>query len=256
MQAHINKSLALKNELQALKNESQALRNELQAHRNKSLALKNELHALRNKSKALKNESQETFNNESPQTNESQQTNESRAFKKNKHKKMINTIKMIIKEFACKDFKTINTSKDKIILKSQQAPVKSCKEGFTEKPTMVTIGRDAITLRSLQISNVYHDRTCIKDKKVIIIRNDEVILKTEKTILNEYKEIDLEEIDKITVHDNKFIYESRKHEYDQHGLNTEEVNVSKACKNERFILLNIIMMTLHKYVKKHAKEKK
>ena len=169
---------------------------------------------------------------------------------------MINTIKMIIKEFACKDFKTINTSKDKIILKSQQAPVKSCKEGFTEKPTMVTIGRDAITLRSLQISNVYHDRTCIKDKKVIIIRNDEVILKTEKTILNEYKEIDLEEIDKITVHDNKFIYESRKHEYDQHGLNTEEVNVSKACKNERFILLNIIMMTLHKYVKKHAKEKK
>ena len=169
---------------------------------------------------------------------------------------MINTIKMIIKEFACKDFKTINTSKDKIILKSQQAPVKSCKEGFTEKPTMVTIGRDAITLRSLQISNVYHDRTCIKDKKVIIIRNDEVILKTEKTILNEYKEIDLEEIDKTTVHDNKFIYESRKHEYDQHGLNTEEVNVSKACKNERFILLNIIMMTLHKYVKKHAKEKK
>ena len=76
---------------------------------------------------------------------------------------MINTIKMIIKEFACKDFKTINTSKDKIILKSQQASVKGCKEGFTEKANMVTIGRDAITLRSLQISNVYHDRTCIKD---------------------------------------------------------------------------------------------
>ena len=58
------------------------------------------------------------------------------------------------------------------------------------------------------------------------------------------------------MHDNKFINESRKHEHDQHGLNTEEVNVSKACKNERFILLNIIMMSLHKCVKMHAKEKK
>ena len=35
-------------------------------------------------------------------------------------KKMINIIKMILKEFVCKDFDTIITSKDKIILKSEQ----------------------------------------------------------------------------------------------------------------------------------------
>ena len=272
MQAHINKSLALKNELQALKNESQALRNELQAHRNKSLALKNELQALRNKSKALKNESQETFNNESqqtnespkinesPQTNESQQTNESRAFKKNKHKKMINTIKMIIKEFACKDFNIIIKSKDKIMLELKQTFLKAIKNVYTKKTIKITIGRDVIMLKSQQLSNVCNARICTKEKKVLIIRGNEIIreneiiLKTEKIFQNEDKEINVEEINKITLYDHKFIYESRRHENDQHGLNTEEVYASKVCKNERFILLNIIMMILYKYVKKYAKK--
>ena len=98
-----------------------------------------------------------------------------------------------------------------------------------------------------------------KGKKVIIVRNNKIILKTEKLFQNdEIKEINAEEIEinKITTRDNKFIYESRKHENDQHGVNTEEVNVSKACKNERFTLLNIIIMILHEHVKKCAKEKK
>ena len=77
-----------------------------------------------------------------------------------------------------------------------------------------------------------------------------------KIFQNDDKEINTEETNKITICNNKIIYGSEKRENDQHGVNTEEVNVSKACKNERFILLNIIMMTLHKYVKKHAKEKK
>ena len=74
----------------------------------KESIFKNESQALRNESQALRNESQETLNNESqhtnesPQTNESQQTNESRAFKKEQHKKMINTIKMIIKNLHVK----------------------------------------------------------------------------------------------------------------------------------------------------------
>ena len=55
------------------------------------------------------------------------------------------------------------------------------------------------------------------------------------------------------MYDHKFIYKSRRHENDQ--LNTEEVYVSKVCKNERFILLNIIMMILYKYVKKYANKK-
>ena len=91
---------------------------------------------------------------------------------------------------------------------------------------------------------------------MIIIRNNEIILKTEKIFQNDNKEINTEEINKITIRDNKFIYESRKHENDQHGVNTKKVNVSKACKNERFMLLNIIMMILHRHVKKCAKKKK
>ena len=95
-----------------------------------------------------------------------------------------------------------------------------------------------------------------KGKKVIIIRNNKIILKTEKIFKDRNKENNTEETNKITICNGKIIYESRKHENDQHGVNTEEVNVSKACKNERFILLNIIMMSLHKCVKMHAKEKK
>ena len=95
-----------------------------------------------------------------------------------------------------------------------------------------------------------------KGKKVIIIRNNKIILKTEKIFKNRNKENNTEETNKITICNGKIIYESRKHENDQHGVNTEEVNVSKACKNERFTLLNIIIMILHEHVKKCAKEKK
>ena len=95
-----------------------------------------------------------------------------------------------------------------------------------------------------------------KGKKVIIIRNNEIILKIEKIFKNRNKENNTEETNKITICNGKIIYESRKHENDQHGVNTEEVNVSKACKNERFMLLKIIMMILRKHVKKCAKEKK
>ena len=68
---------------------------------------------------------------------------------------------MVLKEFACKGFDTIITSKDKIILKSEQTSVKRYKECCTK----ITIGRDVITLKSLQLSNVYHARMCINEKK-------------------------------------------------------------------------------------------
>ena len=102
------------------KNESQALRNELQETFKNELQQTNESQTLINESQALRNESQETVKNESHQTNESRKTcnNELRVFRKNQHKKLINTIKMVLKEFACKDFDTIIKSKDKIILKS------------------------------------------------------------------------------------------------------------------------------------------
>ena len=48
-------------------------------------------------------------------------------------KKMINIIKMILKEFVCKDFDTIITSKDKIILKSEQTSVKGYKKVLLQK---------------------------------------------------------------------------------------------------------------------------
>ena len=167
---------------------------------------------------------------------------------------MINIIKMILKEFVCKNFDTIITSKDKIILKSEQTSVKGLKEGSTAKVIKITIGRDVTTLKSLQLSNVCHARICIKEKKVIIIRNNEIILKKEKISQNGDKEINIEETNKITMCNNKIISELQKYENDQHRINTEEV--SKACKNERFILLKIIMVILHKHVKKCDKEKK
>ena len=57
-----------------------------------------------------------------------------------------------------------------------------------------------------------------KGKKVIIIRGYEIILKTEKIFQDENKEINVEEINKITVYDHKFIYESRKHEMNNMDL--------------------------------------
>ena len=131
---------------------------------------------------------------------------------------MINTIKIIVKEFVWKDFDTIITSKNKIILKSEQTSIKGYKEGSTVKVIKITIGRDVITLKSLQLSNVCHDRICKKEKKVKIIRNNEIILKTEKIFRNGDKEINAKETNKITICNNKIIYESRKHENDQHRV--------------------------------------
>ena len=78
---------------------------------------------------------------------------------------MINIIKMILKEFACKDFDAIITSKYKIILKSEHSSLKGYKDGSSVKVIKVTISRDVITLKSLQLSNVCHARICIKEKK-------------------------------------------------------------------------------------------
>ena len=60
-------------------------------------------------------------------------------------KKTINIIKMIFKEFVCQDFDTIITSKDKIILKSQQTSVKRYKEDSTVKVIEIDIGSDLIS---------------------------------------------------------------------------------------------------------------
>ena len=80
-------------------------------------------------------------------------------------KKTINIVKMIFKELVCQDFDTIITSKDKIILKSQQTSVKRYKEDSTVKVIEIDIGSDLISLKSLQLSNVCHARICIKGKK-------------------------------------------------------------------------------------------
>ena len=181
-------------------------------------------------------------------------------FNKQMNHEHLKKIKMIIKEFACKDFNIIIKSKDKIMLELKQTFLKAIKNVYTKETIKITIGRDVIMLKSQQLSNVCNARICTKEKKVLIIRGNEIIreneiiLKTEKIFQNEDKEINVEEINKITLYDHKFIYESRRRENDQHGLNTEEVYASKVCKNERFILLNIIMMILYKYVKKYAKK--
>ena len=78
---------------------------------------------------------------------------------------MINTIKMIIKEFTCKDFKIIIKSKNEIMLELKQTFLKAIKNVYTQKTVKITIGRDVIMLKSQQLSNVCNARICIKGKK-------------------------------------------------------------------------------------------
>ena len=52
----------------------------------------------------------------------------------------------------------------------------------------------------------------------------------------------------MTVCDDRIIFKSRKNRNDQYETSTEEVKISKACKNERYWLLNMIVGgILHKY---------
>ena len=207
--------------------------------------LKNELRILRNKIQTLRSESQET--------NESQKTNKLRAFNKELHRKMINTMKKVLLEFVCKKYNTGIVNKDEIILKSEQTKVKRHNKDITENVSMINIRRKIITLKSVQLTNVYRERKHIEEQNSIIMCNNEIILKSVQIIQNENSKINTEETNIMTVCDNKILFESQKNRNDQYETSTEEVKTSKACKNERYWLLNMIIGILHENVKEECR---
>ena len=206
--------------------------------------LKNELRILRNKIQTLRSESQET--------NESQKTNKLRAFNKELHRKMINTMKKGLIEFVHKRYKIVFFNNDEIILKSKQTKVKKHNKDITENVSMINIRRKIIKLKLLQLTNVYHGCTHIEEKNSIM-HNNEIILKSVQIVQNENSEINTEETNIMTVCDNRIIFESQKNRNDQYETSTEEVKTSKACKNERYWLLNMIIGILHENVKEECR---
>ena len=58
----------------------------------------------------------------------------------------------------------------------------------------------------------------------------------------------------MTVCDDRIIFKSRKNRNDQYERSTEEeVKISKACKNERYWLLNMIIGILHTNIKEQCR---
>ena len=95
-----------------------------------------------------------------------------------------------------------------------------------------------------------------KKKNSIIIRNNdnEIILKSVQIVQNKNSEINTEETNIMTVCDDRIIFESRKNRNDQYETSTEEeVKISKACKNETYCLLNMIVRILHINIKEQCR---
>ena len=144
------------------------LRNKFHEHRIESQVLRNELRILRDKIQPLSNELQ-TLRTESQKTNKPQKTDESlktnklRAFNKELHRKMINTMKKILIEFVDKRHKVVFFDKDEIILKQTQ--VKKHNKDTTENVSRIKIRRNIIMLKLVQLTNVHCKRKHIEEKK-------------------------------------------------------------------------------------------
>ena len=106
-----------------------------------------------------------------------------------------------------------------------------------------------ITLKSVQVTNVFRERIHIEEKNSIIMRNNEIILKSVQIVQNENSEINTEETNIMTVCDNRIIFESQKNRSDQYETSTEKVKISKECENGRYQLLNMIMGILHRNIR-------
>ena len=89
-----------------------------------------------------------------------------------------------------------------------------------------------ITLKSVQVTNVFRERIHIEEKNSIIMRNNEIILKSVQIVQNENSEINTEETNIMTVCDNRIIFESQKNRSDQYETSTEKVKISKELKME------------------------
>ena len=160
---------------------------------------------------------------------------------------MINTMKKVLIKFVDKRHKIVFFDKDEIILKQTQ--VKRHNKDITENVSKTKIRRIIITLELVQLTNAYRERKHIEEKKSIIMRN-EIILKSVQIVQNGNSEINTEETNIMTVCDNIIIFESRKNRNDQYETSTEEeVKISKACKNESYWLLNMIVRILHINIK-------
>ena len=72
---------------------------------------------------------------------------------------------------------------------------------------MINIRRNIITLKSVQLTNVYRERKHIEEQNSIIMCNNKVVLKSVQVVQNENSKIDTEETNVMTACDNKIIFE-------------------------------------------------
>ena len=142
-----------------------------------------------------------------------------------------------------------------IILKSEQAPVKDCKEGFTKKnfkKIYIYISDDEISLSKKVIYE--NDYRKIRTEKLnsIFIGNKDFQL--ESLVEQNYQGIRLEKYELICIFADETRYESRITRKDPRGY-TKEVNEEMKYRNNiRLIILKKIMNIVIMHVRKNADE--
>ena len=110
-------------------------------------------------------------------------------------------------EFVDKRHKIVFFGRDEIILKQTQ--VKKHNKDITENVSKIKIRRNIITLKLVQLTNVYCECKHIEEKNWTIMRNNnEIILKSVQIVQNENSEINTEETDIMTVCDDRIIFKS------------------------------------------------
>ena len=166
---------------------------------------------------------------------------------------MISTIKMILKDFLCKefiykDFNVSYTDNESITLTAKQTSVK----GYTNnKISIINIWKDLI---SLSIKNIYEDDYqeiyTNKDSSINIDNNS---IKLESYIIQDYQGTHTEKGESIHILTDEVRYNSLIIRY-EHRDYTKEVNEEMKYKNNiLYIVLKKIMPILLKHVIKMLK---
>ena len=171
---------------------------------------------------------------------------------------MIEITKMLLDDFTYEEFihagfKTEYASKSMIILKSEQAPVKDCKEGFTKKNVKtIFISDDAISLNKKVIyENDYQNNHTEKLNSIFTGNKD---FQLESYVEQNYQGICSEKYESISTSVDEIRYESKITRKDPRDY-TKDVNEEMKSKNNiHLIILNKIMNIVIMHVRKNADE--
>ena len=171
---------------------------------------------------------------------------------------MIKITKMLLDDFTYEEFihagfKTEYASKGMIILKSEQAPVKGCKEGFTKKNVKtIFISDDAISLNKKVIyENDYQNNHTEKLNSIFTGNKD---FQLGSYVEQNYQGICSEKYESISTSVDEIRYESKITRKDPRDY-TKDVNEEMKSKNNiHLIILNKIMNIVIMHVRKNADE--